>query len=72
MKALIAPLAAAAGLVAFVAVFLVEATAFRAAVAGWAAHDLRERTRLAAAAGLGAARRIFFLPACTCLIFRKI
>ena len=49
MKALIAPLAAAAGLVAFVAVFLVEATAFRAAVAGWAAHDLRERTRLAAA-----------------------
>ena len=28
--------------------------------------------RLAAAAGLGAARRIFFLPACTCLIFRKI
>ena len=49
MKALIAPVAAAAGLVAFVAVFLVEATAFRAAVAGWAAHDLRERTRLAAA-----------------------
>ena len=28
--------------------------------------------RLAAAAGLDAVRRFFFLPACTCLIFRKI
>ena len=42
------PLLAAVGLVGVTAVFVSETQAFREAVAGWAARDLRARTELAA------------------------
>lgn len=42
------PLLVAAGLIGSTAVFVIETHAFREAVAGWAARDLRARTELAA------------------------